>query len=90
VDIAHSEAVESDLERLIERRASKGEVDPDTAEALWQISVRRYHERGEAEMRQRWVDFHRDMHRLHSNLADEHAQKAEVLCCEEDRGEGRR
>jgi hypothetical protein len=34
VDIARSEAVEADLDRLIERRSRKGEVDPDEQEEL--------------------------------------------------------
>ena len=51
MDIARSEAVEADLDRLIERRSRKGEVDPDEREALWQTSVRRYNARRREEMR---------------------------------------
>ena len=88
MDIAHGEAVEAELTRLIEKRAAKGEVDPDTAEALWQSSVRRYRERAAGEMRRRWTEYHTHMSELHARLSDEHAQKVERLCCEEDRGEG--
>ena len=34
MDIARSEAVEADLDRLIEHRSRKGEVDPDEQEEL--------------------------------------------------------
>ena len=43
MDIAHTEALEAELTRLIEKRAARGEVDPDTAEALWQSSVPAMH-----------------------------------------------
>jgi hypothetical protein len=58
VDIARSEAVEADLDRLIERRSRKGEVDPDEREALWQTSVRRYNARRREEMRAAWAFYH--------------------------------
>jgi hypothetical protein len=50
-------------------------------------SVRIYRQRSEAENRERWIDFHRNMHRLHSSLAAEHEAQVGKLC-EEDRGEG--
>jgi hypothetical protein len=49
---------------------------------LWIGSVERYHERAEAEMRERWRSYHQHMHTLHSRLAAEHAREAEQLCCE--------
>ena len=88
MDIAHGYHVERDLERLIEKRAAKGEVEPDEAEPGYIESVRVYRERSAAEMRRRWVEFHRHLRQLHSALAEEHAHKAEQLC--EGRGEGRR
>jgi len=81
MDVAqHTEAVEAELTRLIEKRSRNGEVDPDELEPGYQESVRIFRERSEAEMRSRWIAFHRNMHRLHTNLADEHAHKAEQLC----------
>jgi hypothetical protein len=78
-DISRGEMVEAELDAFIERRSRKGETDPDEREDLWAESVARFHERSEAEMRNRWVDFHQNMHRLHSTLAAEHEAKAEKL-----------
>jgi hypothetical protein len=58
---------------------------------MWMESVRRFHERSEAEMRDRWVEYHRHLQILHQSLADEHEAEAEKLtgtACEADRGEG--
>jgi hypothetical protein len=85
--IARGEIAEAQLDAFIQRRARNGEVDPDEADPGYMESVRLYHERSEAEMRRRWIDFHRHLHQLHSTLAAEHAQKAAALCCE--KGEDR-
>jgi CBS-domain-containing membrane protein len=58
VDIARSEVVEADLDRLLERRSRKGDVDPDEREALWQESVRRYNARRSEEMRAARIEYH--------------------------------
>lgn len=80
MDIAHGYQVERDLERLIEKRAAKGEVEPDEAEPGYIESVRVYRERSEAEMRERWTEYHTHMAELHGRLSEEHAHKAEKLC----------
>jgi hypothetical protein len=49
VDIARSEAVEVELDRLIERRSRK--KDPDEESELWQANVRWYNARRREEMR---------------------------------------
>jgi hypothetical protein len=82
------EMVEKELDAMIRRRSRKGEVDPDLLEPGYVESVRRYNEARRRENRARWFAFHSDMAELHGRLADEHAQKAEALCWEEDRGEG--
>jgi hypothetical protein len=51
---------------------------------MWRESVRRFHERSEAEMRERWVEYHRHLQVLHQNLADEHQDKAQKLSEESD------
>jgi hypothetical protein len=43
--VAHGEMVEKQLDALIQRRARKGDVDPDEAEEIWKESVRRYNAR---------------------------------------------
>lgn len=57
VDIARSEAVEAELNRLIERRSSR-EPDPDEQEEIWKASVRRYNARRREEMRAAWCEHH--------------------------------
>jgi len=51
VDVAHGEMVEAELDAFIERRARKGDVDPDEREELWKESVRAYTARQREEMR---------------------------------------
>jgi hypothetical protein len=78
VDVAHREVVEAELTRMIEKRARK-EQDPDEREDLWVGSVRRFNERAQAEMRSRWIEYHRHLQSLHQGLADEHQEKAQRL-----------
>ena len=58
MDIASSEAVEADLDLLIERRVRNGEVDPDEQEELWKASVRRYNARKQEQLRNEWCEYH--------------------------------
>jgi hypothetical protein len=71
VDAAeHAEMVEKQLDAMIQRRARKGQVDPDEREALWRASVRRYNARREEEMRAAWASFHEEQaERLRRTLA---------------------
>lgn len=79
--VEHTERVERDLDRLIERRheqrvSDEGEL---AAEQLWQESVRRYNrERGE-EHRTAWLEYEMRLYRIHSGLASEHLRRAEEL-----------
>lgn len=54
MEIARGEMVEAELDRLIEKRASR-EPDPDEQEELWKESVRRYTARRRGEMRAAWA-----------------------------------
>jgi hypothetical protein len=58
MDVGHGEMVEKQLDVLIQRRARKGDVDPDEREELWKASVRRYHARREEELRAAWCEHH--------------------------------
>ena len=58
MDVARGETVEADLDRLIERRSRKGEVDPDEQEELWKESVRAYEEKRRQMARLEWHAFH--------------------------------
>jgi hypothetical protein len=81
------------LTRFIERRDEKRRQSEGERleEEMWRESVRRFHKRSEAEMRDRWVEYHRHLQILHQSLADEHEAEAEKLTGtdgEADRGEG--
>ena len=60
MDVEHAEMVEKQLDALIQRRARKGDVDPDEAEELWKASVRRYYARREEELRAAWCQHHQE------------------------------
>ncbi len=81
MDISRSEQVETDLDRLIEKRhdqrvLSEGER---AAEELWAESVRRYNARQEADHRAAWHEYELRLYRIHSDLAAEHLARAERL-----------
>jgi hypothetical protein len=60
VDVAHkwsTEAVDEELDRLIEKRSSR-DVDPDERDETWKESVRRYNARQQEENRQAWCEYH--------------------------------
>ena len=84
MDLAHGEAVEKQLDAMIQRRARKGEVDLDEREALWQVSVRRYNARRREEMRAAWASYHAEQAARHrrtlEDLIDRHETQAAKLC----------
>ena len=53
---APGEAVEADLDRLIERRSRQ--KDPDEESELWKESVRRYNDRKQEQLRNEWCEYH--------------------------------
>jgi hypothetical protein len=79
VDIARSEAVEADLDRLIERRSRKGEVDPDEQEELWKESVRRYNARRREENRREWCGYFERLAACLRARAEEYDHRAQML-----------
>lgn len=84
MDITHGEMAEKQLDILIERRARKGEVDPDEQEELWQASVRAYTARRREEMRAAWASYHEDQAERHrrtlQDLVAHHETQAAKLC----------
>jgi hypothetical protein len=81
VDITRGEQVESDLDRLIEKRhdqrvLSEGER---RMEELWAESVRRYNARQEADHRIAWCEHYRRMRAVHYGLGDEYDAKLREL-----------
>ena len=81
MDIARSEVVEGDLNRLIEKRHDQRVADEGerAAEALWQESVRRYHARQGEDRRAAWYEYEMRLYRIHSGLASEHLARAAKL-----------
>jgi hypothetical protein len=79
MDVAHGEAVEAELTRLIEKRAAL--EDPGAKEALWQQSVRRYDARKQEEMRAAWCEYHQGQAARHRAVLEEliasHKEQAE-------------
>jgi hypothetical protein len=81
VDIARGEMVEKELDGMIERRARKGDVDPDEHEELWKESVRAYTARRREEMRAEWCEHHQGqavrLRAVLEELIADHEQQAE-------------
>jgi hypothetical protein len=83
VDVAHGEMVEKELDAMIQRRARKGDVDPDEREELWKASVRAYEEKRRRMARLEWHAFHCDQAERHratlQALIEHHEQAAAKL-----------
>jgi hypothetical protein len=88
VDVAHADAVDGKLDRLIGRGASQDrQPDPDEREELWKESVRRYNARRQEENRLAWCEYFGRLSASPRSRAEEHDYKAQALL-EEARGEG--
>jgi hypothetical protein len=89
--LAHGEMVEAELSRMIEKRARKGETDPDEREDLWVESVRRFNERQRRQIRAAWYGWHCEQAERHrrtlESLIAHHEGEAQKLCVK-DRGGG--
>jgi hypothetical protein len=81
VNIARGEMVEKELDGMIERRARKGDVDPDEHEELWKESVRAYTARRREEMRAEWCEHHQGqavrLRAVLEELIADHEEQAE-------------
>jgi hypothetical protein len=80
VDLARSEGVEAELNRLVEKRSSR-EMDPDEREELWKESVRAYTARRREEMRAEWCEHHQGqavrLRAVLEELIADHEEQAE-------------
>src|SRR5215208_2181947 len=83
---APGEAVEAELNRLIERRSRQ--KDPDEQEELWKESVRRYNARRQEENRLAWCDYFGRIATSLRSRAEEYDHRAQALL--EDSGARRR
>ncbi len=83
MDVARGEMVEAELNRLIEKRSRKRDVDPEEREELWQKSVRAYTARRRDEMRAAWREYHQgqaaSLRRSLEALAEDHEAAAAKL-----------
>jgi hypothetical protein len=73
-----TEIAERELERMVERRAQE-DGERNTLNAYLDREARRRAEQLRKEAREEWRRFHRNMSRLHLNLAKEHRAKARRL-----------
>jgi hypothetical protein len=81
---APGEAVEAELDRLVERRSRQ--KDPDEEHELWRESVERYNARRREENRLAWCDY---FERLSAGLrarAEEYDHRAQMLMEEQPKG----
>lgn len=69
------DAVDAEIDRLIERRAQEAQEQERIAEG-WVETARRYNLAAAAERRREWAQHHHDLARLHEQLAAEHHRKA--------------
>ena len=79
--VAPGEAVEADLNRLIERRSRQR--DADEQEELWRESVRRYNYRKQEQLRNEWCEYHQGQAARHravlESLIARHEEEAAKL-----------
>ena len=79
---APGEAVEAELDRLIERRSHQ--KDPDEESELWRASVRAYEEKRRQMARLEWHAFHCGQAARHravlESLIAHHEEQAAKLC----------
>ena len=74
---APGEAVESELDRLVERRSRQ--KDPDEENELWKESVRRYNARRREENRLAWCDYFEHLATSLRSRAEEYDDRAQAL-----------
>lgn len=91
MDVARADTVDTELDRIISRRASQDRrQDPDELEASYAESVRRYNATRAAENRAAWSAYHQEQaERLRRTLEDLialHEARAAALCEEVPRG----
>ncbi len=75
MDAAKAEAVESELDRIIERRAGEAR-DANATEELWKESARVHNEQRREGHAAAWYDHHLRMQEVHASLASEHEARA--------------
>ncbi len=72
---AKVEAIESEIDRIIERRARERK-DANHIEELWNSSARLHNERRRRENGAAWYDYHMTLSYIHRQLSEEHEAEA--------------
>ncbi len=75
MEAAKTEALEAEIDRIIEKRAAE-KRDEGAVEELWKDSTRLHNERRRKENGAAWYAHHLRMHEVHARLAEEHEAKA--------------
>jgi hypothetical protein len=90
VDVSRSEAVEHELNRLIERRHDQRTAEERPSEELWQESVERYNAERDRQLRTEWTEYHRGQAARHravlKALIATHEGEAAMLEATEPKG----
>jgi hypothetical protein len=81
---APGEAVESELDRLIERRSRQ--KDPDLESELWRESERRYQARRREENRREWCGYFERLAACLKARAEDYDHRAQMLMEEQPKG----
>jgi hypothetical protein len=69
MDVARRDAVEVELNRLIEKRSPR-ETDRDERDELWKASVAAYNARRREENRLAWCEYHRGQAERHRAILE--------------------
>jgi hypothetical protein len=77
--VEHAEMVEKQLDAMIQRRARKGDMDPDEREEIWKESVRRYNARRREENRREWCGYFERLAACLRARAEEYDHRAQML-----------
>ena len=78
MDAAKAEAVEGELDRIIDKRAAERR-DEGTVEELWKESARVHNEQRREALGLAWREHHLRMREVHARLASEHERRAAGL-----------
>lgn len=81
-DVEAIERVESELDRIVDKRAREAEEQSRVEEA-WKASERAHRQRRRQENRQAWIAFHRGLARSHAALSESHEERATRLAAGE-------
>jgi MoaA/NifB/PqqE/SkfB family radical SAM enzyme len=77
--VEHAEMVEKQLDAMIQRRARKGDMDPDEREEIWKESVRRYNARRREENRREWCGYFERLAACLRARAEEYDHRAQMM-----------